>query len=140
MLAPHLEHVEEILPFLRQGGLGAILVDLTPLHQVEMSYGSKTYSQVLDKATDLILELSGTEVRASDIVVSDDRKGEGFLVFLSPPKRGGAPRFAELEAVANRVETYLTDLCRLGSQFQRAAHHLLILKRSHVPQITLKRA
>ena len=41
--ADYLDRVEEILPFLRkQGGLGAILVDLTPLNQVEMNYGSKT--------------------------------------------------------------------------------------------------
>ena len=119
MRAPYLDHVEEILPFLRrQGGLGAILVDLTPLDQVEMSYGSKTYTQVLDNATDLILKLSGSEVRASDIVASNDRKGDGFLVFLSPPKRGGAPRFAELEAVAKRVENYLNaSLGRLAAPY-----------------------
>ncbi len=117
--ADYLDRVEEILPFLRkQGGLGAILVDLTPLNQVEMNYGSKTYSQVLDSATDLILELSGTEVRGSDIFASNDRNGDGFLVFLSPPKRGGAPRLAELEAVAKRVENYLNaSLGQLVSPF-----------------------
>ena len=117
--ADYLDRVEEILPFLRkQGGLGAILVDLTPLNQVEMNYGSKTYSQVLDSATDLILELSGTEVHGSDIFASNDRNGDGFLVFLSPPKRGGAPRLAELEAVAKRVENYLNaSLGQLVSPF-----------------------
>ncbi len=118
--APYLDHVEEILPFLRkQGGLGAILVDLTPLNQVEMNYGSKIYSEVLESATALILELSGTEVRGSDIFASNDRNGDGFLVFLSPPKRrGGALRLAELEAVAKRVENHLNaSLGRLVSPY-----------------------
>ena len=117
--APYLDRVEQILPFLKQqGGLGAILVDLTPLNQVEMNYGSKTYSEVLDSATDLILELSGTEVRGSDVFASNDRNGDGFLVFLSPPKRGRAPRLAELEAVAKRVENYLNaNLGRLVSPY-----------------------
>ncbi len=117
--APYLDCVKQILPFLKkQGGLGAILVDLTPLNQVEMNYGSKTYSEVLESATDLILELSGTEVRASDVFASNDRSGDGFLVFLSPPKRGGAPRMAELEAVAKRVENSLNDsLGRLLSPY-----------------------
>ena len=117
--APYLDCVEQILPFLKkQGGLGAILVDLTSLNQVETSYGSTIYSEVLDRATNLILELSGREVRASDIFASNDRSGDGFLVFLSPPKRGVAPRLAELEAVAKRVESSLNaSLGRIASPY-----------------------
>jgi EAL domain-containing protein (putative c-di-GMP-specific phosphodiesterase class I) len=123
-----MERMDDLLPILRKhGGLGALLVDLTPLGQVELSYGSSAYTEVLDSATTLILELSGTEVRGTDVFASSDRGGDGFLVFLSAPERGGAARLSELEAVAHRVENYLnTSLARLASPYLHGRTQLVV--------------
>jgi EAL domain-containing protein (putative c-di-GMP-specific phosphodiesterase class I) len=123
-----MERMDDLLPILRKhGGLGALLVDLTPLGQVELSYGSSAYTEVLDSATTLILELSGTEVRGTDVFASSDRGGDGFLVFLSAPERGGAARLSELEAVAHRVENYLnTSLARLASPYLQGRTQLVV--------------
>jgi EAL domain-containing protein (putative c-di-GMP-specific phosphodiesterase class I) len=126
--ATYLERIEDLLPILREhGGLGALLVDLTPLSHVELSYGSHAYAEVIDNATTLLLELSGNEVRGTDVFASNDRGGDGFLVFLSPPERGGAARLNELEALAHRVENYLnTSLARLASPYLHGRTRIVV--------------
>ena len=59
--APYVGRMDDRLPILREhGGLAVLLVDLTSLGRVDLSYGSRAYTEVLDSATPLILELSGT--------------------------------------------------------------------------------
>ena len=126
--ATYVERMDDLLPILRKhGGLAALLVDLTPLGQVELSYGSRAYNEVLDSATTLILELSGTEVRGTDVFASSDRGGDGFLVFLTPPERGGAARLNELEALAHRVENYLNaSLARMASPYLHGRTRIVV--------------
>ena len=126
--ATYMERMDDLLPFLRKhGGLAALLVDLTPLGQVEVSYGSRAYNEVFDSATTLILELSGTEVRGTDVFASSDRGGDGFLVFLSPPERGRAARLNELEALAQRVENYLNaSLARMASPYLHGRTRIVV--------------
>jgi len=120
--------MNDLAPILREnGGLGALLVDLTPLGQVELRYGSSAYAEVLDNATTLILELSGTEMRGTDVVASSDRCGDGFLVFLSAPERGGAARLNELETLAQRIENYLNaSLARLASPYLQGRTRIVV--------------
>ena len=127
--ATYMERMDDLLPLLREhGGLAALLVDLTPLGHVEHVYGSHAYAEVLDSATTLILELSGTEVRGTDLFASSDRGGDGFLVFLSPPEHGGAARLNELEALSRRVENYLNaSLARLESPYLQGRTSLAIV-------------
>jgi len=123
-----MERMDDLLPLLREhGGLAALLVDLTPLGHVEHVYGSRAYTDVLESATNLILELSGTEVRGTDLFASSDRSGDGFLVFLSPPEHGGAARLSELEALARRVENYLNaSLARLESPYLQGRTRIVV--------------
>lgn len=126
--ATYMERMDDLLPILREhGGLAAILVDLTPLGHVEHTYGTHAYNEVLDSATTLILELSGTEVRGTDLFASSDRGGDGFLVFLSPPEHGGAARLSELEALSRRVENYLNaSLARLESPYLQGRTRIVV--------------
>ena len=57
---------------------------MSELAQVEHDYGSKAFEKVLSMATELVLELQGNEVRATDILALNDTGGDAFLVFLSP--------------------------------------------------------
>ena len=126
--ATYMERMGDLLPILREhGGLAAILVDLTPLGHVEHTYGTHAYNEVLDSATTLILELSGTEVRGTDLFASSDRGGDGFLVFLSAPEHGGAARLSELEALSRRVENYLNaSLARLESPYLQGRTRIVV--------------
>ncbi len=87
------------------GHLGLVLIDASELAQVEHDYGSKAFEQVLSLVSNLVAELQGAEVRASDFLTLDERGGNAFLLFLSP-RRGedeGRPRIADLEAISQRV-------------------------------------
>lgn len=125
---PYRERLDELLVILgEQGGLGAILIDLTPLTQVELNYGACAFQEVMESATELILKLRGSEVRSTDIFATSDRGGDGFLIFLSPPGRGGAARLVELEAIAERIEKYLNGCLRkLASPYLHGRNRAIV--------------
>lgn len=105
---PYRERLDELLQILvKQGSLGVLLIDLSQLTQVEVAYGSSAFQKVLDSATDLIIDLRGTEVRSKDLLATSDRGGDAFLVFLSPRRAGGTAHIADLQAAASRIEDYL---------------------------------
>lgn len=118
---PYRKRLDELLRILaRQGSLGVVLIDLSQLSQVEHDYGSKAFEKVLAAATALIVKLRGKEVRTSDILATNDKGGDAFLVFLSPQRAGGSARLCELQLVAARIENYVTQsLDELASPYLR---------------------
>ena len=100
----------ELIDQLRdQGHLGLILVDASELAQVEHDYGSKAFHQVLSMVSGLVGELQGKEIRTADMLALNDRGGNAFLLFLSPKRseQDRTPRFADLEAIGQRVSEQL---------------------------------
>jgi EAL domain-containing protein (putative c-di-GMP-specific phosphodiesterase class I)/GGDEF domain-containing protein len=101
------ERLSQLTEQLREvGHLGLVLIDASELARVEHDYGSRAFEQVLSIVSDLVRELQGSEVRASDLLALDERGGNAFLLFLSP-RRGdeeGRPRIADLEAIRHRVD------------------------------------
>ena len=78
---PYREQLDELLHILAgQGNLACILIDLSQLCQVERNYGAKAFEKVLDSATEIISKLKGSEVRASDILATNDRGGDAVLI------------------------------------------------------------
>lgn len=125
---PYRERLDELFVILRnQGSLAVLLIDLSQLSQVEHDYGSKAFEKVLSAATDLVLELKGKEVRASDILATNDRGGDAFLVFLSPRRSSRPARIAELQNVAGRIEGNLNlSLAKLASPYLRERLHVTV--------------
>jgi EAL domain-containing protein (putative c-di-GMP-specific phosphodiesterase class I) len=118
-LLPYRERVEDLRQILvSQGSLGLLLVDTSPLAQVEHQYGSSAFANVMAMARDLVLELKGHEVRHEDIICLSDRGGDAFLVFFAPKRQDGPLRIADLKAAAERVEGHLNrKLVRLASPY-----------------------
>lgn len=107
-LLPYREQLEEIVRILEaQGSLGLLLIDGSELSRVEHDYGTAAYQTVLRQASQIIADLQGTEFRASDILTTNDRGGDGFLVFLSPRRYGSAVRLGDLRTRASRIELSL---------------------------------
>lgn len=90
-----------------QGSLGLLLIDTSQFSRVEHDYGSKAYQAVLERATEIILEIASTEMRFNDILTTGDKAGDAFLVFLMPKRSGEPVRVADLEAAAARIEQNL---------------------------------
>jgi EAL domain-containing protein (putative c-di-GMP-specific phosphodiesterase class I) len=113
------ERVEELRSLLvSHGSLGLLLIDTSPLAQIEHQYGSSAFAKVMGMARDLVLELRGQEVRNEDLICLNEQGGDAFLVFFSPKRRDGPLRIADLRAAAERVEGHLNQkLLRLASPY-----------------------
>ena len=127
---PYRERIADLRKALRENGsLGLLLVDVSELTQVEHDYGSKAFEKVLSMATELVLELQGNEVRATDILALNDKGGDAFLVFLSAKRgdREGRTRVADLSSAAKRVQEHLNRrLSRLSSPYIRGRRRVTV--------------
>lgn len=95
-----------------QDGLGAILVDLSPLAQIERSFGSTAF-QTLRTQIDATIGETKSRVRDGDLLTRDEREGDRFLIFLSGRRQRESPFAAEdLRKLGARVEEFLTP--RIG--------------------------
>jgi len=100
---------DEIGALLRaQGGLGGVLVDLTPLALIERRFGGATYDALNTQIVPLMEEVRD-RFRQSDILTRDEREGDRFVFFLGG-RRHGSPAFSatDLRKLADRVEEFLT--------------------------------
>src|SRR5262245_51419225 len=95
-----------------QGGLGAALVDLSALAQVERSFGSAAF-QALRAQVDPVMDETRNHVREGDLLARDEHEGDAFLIFLTS-RRENEGSFAPegLRHLAERVEEFLTP--RIG--------------------------
>jgi EAL domain-containing protein (putative c-di-GMP-specific phosphodiesterase class I) len=125
---PYRERLEELLRILRShGSLGVLLIDLSQLSKVEHDYGSKAFEKVQSAATNLVVGLKGKEVRSTDILATNDRGGDAFLVFLSPRRSSRPARITELQSVAGRIESYVNrSLVDLASPYLREPLHVTV--------------
>ena len=105
---PYRERLEEIVRILEaQGSLGLLLVDGSDLSRVEHDYGTAAYQTVLRQASQIVGDLQGTDFRTTDILTTNDRAGDAFLIFLSPRRYGSSVRLGDLRTRANRIEQSL---------------------------------
>jgi predicted signal transduction protein with EAL and GGDEF domain len=125
---PYRECLDELRQILEsEGSLGLLLIDVSQLAQVEHDYGSRAFAQVLGRATDVVKELRGTEVRSSDVLALSDKGGDAFLVFLSPRRYNSHLRISDLRAAAGRVEALLNrKLARLTSPYLRGTQEVRV--------------
>ncbi len=109
MIPTFREVQEDVGKILRaQGGLGALVIDLTPLARIERSFGGPTY-QSLQSQVDALMGEMKERVRDGDILTRDEREGDRFMVFLAG-RRHGELAFASdsLRKLADRLEDFLT--------------------------------
>jgi EAL domain-containing protein (putative c-di-GMP-specific phosphodiesterase class I)/GGDEF domain-containing protein len=129
-IIPYRERLDEIRRgLISNGSLALLLIDVSELAQVEHDYGSSAFEKVLTTASELVLELQGTEVRQNDILTLSDRGGDAFLLFLAPKRgdREGSTRVADLKSAATRVENHLNRrLARLASPYLRGRRRVTV--------------
>jgi EAL domain-containing protein (putative c-di-GMP-specific phosphodiesterase class I) len=91
-----------------QGGLGAIVADLSPLARVERTFGGSTFRALRAQVDSLMLELK-ERFRDGDVLTRDERDGDRFFLFLSGRRRRESPfSVTDLRKTADRVEEFLT--------------------------------
>lgn len=90
------------------GSLGLVLLDLSPLGQIEDEYGAETYQEVRSRAFDLLAEERGKGYRGDDLLALDQPHGLRVLLFLGHKRRRAAPpNLTDVRLVATRAATSL---------------------------------
>jgi len=112
-----------------RGGLGAILVDLTPLARIERRFGGAIYQSLRSQIDPVMLDLR-SRFRDGDILARDEREGDRFLVFLDLGDRRnpqGEFSVADLRKLADRAEEAVRPrLGRLLLPYTRERASLLV--------------
>ena len=87
-----------------RGSLGVVVLDATPLSEVEDQYGTEAFEEVRQRVFKLFLEQRGKEFRNGDILCVDKPRGQRFLFFLERKRRRNVPfSLADLRAVRARM-------------------------------------
>jgi EAL domain-containing protein (putative c-di-GMP-specific phosphodiesterase class I) len=103
----------------REGGLGAILVDLAPLERIERAFGGATHQALRAQIDPLLLELSG-RFPEGVLLARDERDGDRFFLFVSM-HGGEAPfRMERLRTLADGIQEFLSPrVTRLTQAYTR---------------------
>ena len=87
-----------------RGSLGVVVLDATPLGEVEDQYGTEAFEEVRQRVFKLFLEQRGKEFRTGDILCTEKPRGLRFLFFLERKRRRQVPfSLADLRAVRARM-------------------------------------
>jgi EAL domain-containing protein (putative c-di-GMP-specific phosphodiesterase class I) len=99
---------DHITARLREHGcLGAVLIDLSPLAQIERTFGGTAFRALREQVDPLLQEMH-ERFRHDDFITRDEREGDRFLLFLAGPRGDATPfRADNLRRLADRVEDYL---------------------------------
>jgi EAL domain-containing protein (putative c-di-GMP-specific phosphodiesterase class I) len=102
------------------GGLGAVVVDLSPLSPIERSFGEPAF-RALRAQIDPLLDEMQARFRRSDLLTRDEAEGDRFVLFLTGRREDESPfRAGNLHMLAERVEEHLNPrIGRLTLPYQR---------------------
>ncbi|MBN2369453.1 MAG: EAL domain-containing protein [Vicinamibacteria bacterium] len=90
-----------------QGGLGAIVIDLVSLIEIERRFGTEAYLTVRQHIQPLLDDLRG-RLRDEDVLAVDAREGDRFVFFLSAARSPrGNLAMKDLKGLARRMEDSL---------------------------------
>ncbi len=104
---------------LQHNHVGVLLVDGSSLLRIERESGTAAYDSVLQQISQCLNSLHPDVIRNEDLVTVTGPYGEQFAIFLGGKRRAGPLKDADLEAVADRVYSYLAPRV-----FEIARHYL----------------
>jgi EAL domain-containing protein (putative c-di-GMP-specific phosphodiesterase class I) len=106
---------EAVLPFhdrlpelekelFERGSLGVVVLDASPLGEVEDQYGTDAFEEVRARIFKLFAEQRGKEFREGDVLCLEKPRGLRFLFFLERKRRRNVPfTLTDLRAVRARM-------------------------------------
>ncbi len=102
---PHLHSITHDVHVLLEsvGYLGIVLVDLSPLSEVELEFGAAAYNTLIGDIARALRELSKSVLRDGDLLCSVAPQGEQLALFLEGPRRNTAMTPRDLEGVVDQL-------------------------------------
>jgi EAL domain-containing protein (putative c-di-GMP-specific phosphodiesterase class I) len=109
-----------------RGSLGVVVLDATPLGEVEDQYGTEALEEVRQRVFKLFAEQRGKEFRTGDILCMEKPRGLRFLFFLERKRRRSVPfSFADLRAVrARMLASLMPNVARASFPYFKTAPRL----------------
>ncbi len=111
-----------------RGNLGLVVIDASPLGEIESVYGAQAYDDVRQRVFKALSEQRGKDYRAADVLALDEPRGLRILIFLERKRRKNLPHsLADLRSVRTRLATSLVpNLARAAFPYLKAAPKLEI--------------
>jgi len=95
--------------FTRDLSLSALYIDCSNISNIEKHNGKETYSDVMKKIHQIFMEMKGKEIRQEDIIVSNAKGSDEFIIFLGKKRDENDFYPSDLEKVCERVTGHLND-------------------------------
>lgn len=109
-ISTYQEVIEDVSSLLvKNQSLAALYVNCSHLNKIERHFGKKIYMDVLKKLHTLLLDLKGKEIRRDDIVVSHEKAGDEFIIFLSKKREDREFFLSDLENSCKRITALLNS-------------------------------
>ncbi len=99
LLFPRIESLLE-----ERGEISLLCINIVKYSKIEEIYGWQVFDDVMRKVASALEEITGSELRDSDIIAELMISGNAFVVLLSPPRTSDTMVNEHLSSLARRVE------------------------------------
>jgi EAL domain-containing protein (putative c-di-GMP-specific phosphodiesterase class I)/GGDEF domain-containing protein len=110
-LASYLALIPQLEELLKHdNALGILYVDGKRLSKIEEKYGSKLFTEIMQKISKVLTNMHGVVIRNNDIVALTEVHGYSFIIFLSETRKertGHILSKDDVEMVCERVQNFL---------------------------------
>jgi EAL domain-containing protein (putative c-di-GMP-specific phosphodiesterase class I) len=120
--------ISEISPLLVNNlSLAALYINCSKINNVERHFGKKVYLDILKKIHTFLFDLKGKEIRREDIIVSNEKGGVEFVIFLSKKREDRGFQTTDLETLCERITVYLNEnVSPITLQYLRARPNIVV--------------
>lgn len=107
LLFPRIESLLE-----ERGEISVLCLNVIKYSKIEEIYGWEVFDEVMRQAASALEQITGSELRDSDIVAELMISGNAFVVLLSPPRTSDRMVHEHLVRLARRVEARVCEALR----------------------------
>ncbi|MDO9558042.1 MAG: GGDEF domain-containing phosphodiesterase [Coriobacteriia bacterium] len=107
LLFPRIESLLE-----ERGEISLLCLNVVKYSKIEEIYGWKVFDDVMRQAAEALEQITGSELRDSDIVAELMISGNAFVVLLSPPRTSDQMVREHLVRLARRVESRVREMLK----------------------------
>jgi len=109
------------------GGLGLLVLDLSPFGVIEDRYGSGPYQEVRRQAFQLVQQQQGKLIRSRDLLAIDEPAGLNLIVFVNLHRTDSTSPVAELKTRRDQLAgTLLPMISRLAQPYLKVLPRLTL--------------
>lgn len=120
--------IEEICPSLINNlSLAVLYINCSRINRIERYFGKKIYLDILKNIHNVLLNMKGREIRKDDIIVSHEKGGSEFIIFLAKKREDKNFQSTDLESLCDRITDYLNNsIAKFAFHYLRGSPNIVI--------------